>query len=232
MTSILLLIRSQIIPPPRTVTRQGQWSRDFPSSTPFMVYETRARKSISQQSPGGPPTVQETLLQSIHRLLALLVQVVMPEQMEQSVDDIQTHLVVCLHLVPWRLAEGRLGGYDDLTIEVPFGDLLQWKSDDIGGRRIIHELLMKSCDRLIVDETESDPATMVVLCQDKANEVLDLIVVKIDELLEILDLHLDLSWRIGAHVRRAATVESGADPEESSGETPGVSSSVGYLTLP
>ena len=127
-----------------------------------MVYETRARKSISQRPCDCLPSVQKRLLQPVHRLLTRLVLVVMPEQMEQTVDDIQAHLVACSHLVPGSLAKGGLGRNDDLTIEDPVDDRLQWKSDDIGRRGIIHELLMKSCDRLVVDETESDPATMVM----------------------------------------------------------------------
>lgn len=92
----------------------------------------------------------------------------------------------------WGLADGGLGGNHDLPIELARAPFFERKCDDIGDAGIVHELLMKVGYLLISNEAETDTASMILIVENELNQSDELIVIEIDHLLEILDLHLDL----------------------------------------
>jgi len=198
-----------------------------------MVYETPGEMSIVEPLIGSIPALQKVLLEPSHRLRLCWLQIVMPQQMKQSVDDVEVGLLQRAEMMLWRLADGSLGRNHDLPIELARIALFERKSDDVGDAGIVHELLMKAGDLFIFNEAESHSSPMILVLENKMNQFDDPIMIQFDRLLEIFDLHLDPGWHCRGHQRRVATGESGEF--ESLDSSAGVlidSSSPGYLTRP
>ncbi len=201
--------------------------------TLFMVYETPGKMSIVEPLIDPIPALQKVLLEPSHRLRLHWLQVVMPQQVQQSVDDVEMGLLQRAEMMLWRLADGSFGRNHDLPIELARIALFERKSDDVGDAGIVHELLMKAGDLFIFNEAEAHSSPMILVLENKMNQLDDPIMIQFDRSLEIFDLHLDPGWHCRGHQRRVATGESGE--LESLDSSAGVlidSSSPGYLTRP
>ncbi len=198
-----------------------------------MVYETPGKMSIVEPLIDPIPALQKVLLEPSHRLRLHWLQVVMPQQVKQSVDDVEMGLLQRAEMMLWRLADGSFGRNHDLPIELARIALFERKSDDVGDAGIVHELLMKAGDLFIFNEAEAHSSPMILVLENKMNQFDDPIMIQFDRSLEIFDLHLDPGWHCRGHQRRVATGESGE--LESLDSSAGVlidSSSPGYLTRP
>lgn len=156
-----------------------------------MVYETPGEMSIVEPLIGSIPALQKLLLEPPHRLRLCWLQIVMPQQVQQSVDDVEMGLLQRAEMMLWRLADGSFGRNHDFPIEVARAPLLEWESDDIGDRGIIHELQMKAGDLLVLNEAETDSPLVLLILENKMDQIDDPILIQLNRSLEILDLHLD-----------------------------------------
>ncbi len=198
-----------------------------------MVYETPGKMSIVEPLIGSIPALQKVLLEPPHRLRLCWLQIVMSQQVQQSVDDVEVGLLQRAEMMLWRLADGSFGRNHDLPIELARIALFERKSDDVGDAGIVHELLMKAGDLFIFNEAEAHSSPMILVLENKMNQLDDPIMIQFDRSLKIFDLHLDPGWHCRGHQRRVATGESGE--LESLDSSAGVlidSSSPGYLTRP
>ncbi len=159
-----------------------------------MVYETPGKMSIVEPLIGSIPALQKVLLEPSHGLRLRWLQIVMPQQVQQSVDDVEVGLLQRAEMMFWGLTDGSLGRNHDLPIELARTALFERKSDDVGDAGIVHELLMKAGNLFIFNEAEAHSSPMILVLENKMNQLDDPIMIQFNRSLKIFDLHLDLGW--------------------------------------